>query len=177
MECGGSRKTGPQFLQLLFVLGFPNSYTGNSKHYASLLYASGKIWATVWAVRRVSARTKNEGSRNINWTRMAEEKNANEGTLKTWCFLCLSRTCLRFHISSFLCLSLPHRYQKRREDWKKMKKKPKRCGKENGIMRQNGKEQEKKGYVSILFNFSLWGYCSSSLKQDFAYSFICLERL
>lgn len=169
-------------------LNFPNSYTGNSKHYASLLYASGKIWATVWAVRRVSARTKIEGSRNINWTRMAEEKNANEGKLETWCFLCLSRTCLRFHISSFLCLSLPHRYQKRREDWKRMKKKPKRCGKENGIMRQNGKEQEKKGYVSILFNFpcrtiwhglkfSLWGYYSSSLKQDFAYNFICLEGL
>ena len=47
----------------------------------SLFYITGKVWATIWTIRGVSAGAKTEGPWTINWTRMEEKKNANEGMI------------------------------------------------------------------------------------------------
>ena len=52
------------------------------------LVCKGKIWANVWTVRGVPAGAEIEGSRNINRTGMAEEKNADEGMLESLYFPC-----------------------------------------------------------------------------------------
>lgn len=52
------------------------------------LVCKGKIWSNVWTVRGVPAGAEIEGSRNINRTGMAEEKNADEGMLESLYFPC-----------------------------------------------------------------------------------------
>jgi len=115
---------------------------------------TGKIWSTIWMVGRVPAGAQIEGSRNFNWSRMAEEENADEGMLEDLLFSLFLQVFLfkvtRFHDP----LSFVIRYQKRKVDWRRMKKNKRRRGKESVSMRSSGKEQEKRGFVSAFVSKS-----------------------
>jgi hypothetical protein len=134
----------------LVVVGFC-IYIGGEEEWSlltlcSLVYLRGNmsISAYAWTVRGVPAGAEIEGSRNINTTRMAKEKNVDEGMLKALLFPCFYWLFIFGFIFSWSC-----RYRKRKVDWRRMKKKQKRCGRESVSTRSSGKEQEDKGFVSI----------------------------
>lgn len=67
------------------------------------------------------------------------------------CYFLVSIGCFHFWLH-ILMIFLPFsscRYRKRKVDWRRMKKKQKRCGRESVSMRSSGKEQESRGFVSI----------------------------